>query len=350
MTTAGFGAGLPAAARARLAEIKASGTWGSALSVEEFAAIRSVGFEPAGQVFGAAVYHVGSPGGESCPTYGARWSGEGAGGVYGGTSRRTAQVQAFTRVSGAGTEAAFGPLVNSLYAARRAAIGRLAAECSELGGHGVVGVRLAIGPFADGGMEFTAIGTAIRAPDGVPLKSPFSSDVSGQEFAKLIMAGFTPVSLVLGISVGVRHDDWLARGQSRLAVGNAEVDAYTELVSRTRQDARNELMLDVSRVEGEGVVVQHMDMRLREHECPGMQGARDRIAEVTMIGTAITRFARGTGSARPSVAVLSLDPDRRRAARTRAGDLGAAGPRAEERGRNQQEIPELVEDAGEEPQ
>ena len=38
---------LPAAAEARMAEIRASGTWGSALTSDEFAAIRSVGFEPA---------------------------------------------------------------------------------------------------------------------------------------------------------------------------------------------------------------------------------------------------------------------------------------------------------------
>jgi hypothetical protein len=49
---------LPAAAAARMAGNQASGTWGSALTSGEFAAIRSVGFEPVGQVFGAAVFGV----------------------------------------------------------------------------------------------------------------------------------------------------------------------------------------------------------------------------------------------------------------------------------------------------
>src|SRR6266571_3844159 len=53
------GASLPPAAEARMAEIRGSGTWGSALSADEFAAIRSVGFEPVGQVLGAAVYNIG---------------------------------------------------------------------------------------------------------------------------------------------------------------------------------------------------------------------------------------------------------------------------------------------------
>ena len=58
---------LPAAAEARMAEIKASGTWGSALTSDEFAAIRSVGFAPAGQVLGACVYNIGYTGGYACP-------------------------------------------------------------------------------------------------------------------------------------------------------------------------------------------------------------------------------------------------------------------------------------------
>jgi uncharacterized protein YbjQ (UPF0145 family) len=312
-----FDQSLPAAARSRLAEMRTSGTWGSALSTDEFAAIKSVGFEPVGQVLGAAVYNIGFAGGDVCPTFGSREDGGGIG--FGGPRYRPA---VYTTVSGAGSASAFGPLVNALYAARRRAIGRMTAECAELGGHGVVGVSLTIGPFPEGGLEFRALGTAIRAPGGVRLPQPFTSDVSGQEFAKLIMAGAVPVSLVLGISIGVRHDDWLNQGQARWTAGNVEVDGYTELVNRTRRDARNELMLDVSRVSGEGVVIKHTELRISEQECRGVghSGGKDYRAEVSMIGTAITGFARDRRvGQRPSVAVLSLDPERRRAARNAFG-------------------------------
>ncbi len=312
MTSQGLGTGLPAAAQARMAEIKASGTWGSALTVGEFTAIKAVGFEPAGQVFGAAVFNIGYPGGSSCPTYG-----EGGNRGYG--------TAVYTEISGSGSSAAFGPMVNAMYAARKKAIDRMSAECAALGGHGIVGVSLDIGPFPGGGVEFRAIGTAIRAPGGGRLRVPFTSDLSGQDFAKLIMAGVVPVCLVLGISIGVRHDDWLTRGQSRWTVGNVEIGGYTELVNRTRQDARNELMLDVSRVSADGVVIQRTDLRVGEHECHGRPGAHDHVAEVTMIGTAIARFAAERPAAeRPSLAVLSLDPERRRAARAGVGRLGTA--------------------------
>ncbi len=54
------------------------GTWDSALSVDGFAAIRSVGFEPVGQVFGAAVYYLSATAGVSCPGSAARQLPDGA--------------------------------------------------------------------------------------------------------------------------------------------------------------------------------------------------------------------------------------------------------------------------------
>jgi len=292
-------------------EIRASGTWGSALSTDEFAALRSTGFAPAGQVLGAAVYNIGYTGGYNCP--GAWGSGYSRWGVL--------PAQTTTQVSGRGGWGSFGPLVKAMYDARHKAIDRMLTECLELGGHGVVGVRLTIGTFPAGGLEFKAIGTAIVAP-GAPLprgrQRPFSSDLSGQDFAKLITKGWVPAGLVLGISIGARHDDWLTVGQTRWGSGNAEVTGYTELVNDVRHDARLQLEADVKKLGAEGVVIADMDMRVRERECPVQEGRRDHIVEATTIGTGITRFSRSSErSAPPTLAIMSLDPQRRQAARIR---------------------------------
>src|SRR6516165_5345471 len=54
--------------RAVMAELADRGAiWGSVLSVNAFPAIRSVGFEPVGQVFGAAVYPLTATAAVSCP-------------------------------------------------------------------------------------------------------------------------------------------------------------------------------------------------------------------------------------------------------------------------------------------
>jgi uncharacterized protein YbjQ (UPF0145 family) len=296
---------LPGAARARMAAIRASGTWGSALTADEFAAIRSAGFEPVGQVFGAAVYSVGDTG-YSCP---GTWRSGGD----------QPPPKPATQVSGRNDPGSFGPLVQARYQARHAAIDRMTAECTELGGHGVVGVRLSRGPFPLGGARFQAIGTAVRAPGTAPgPRTPFTSDLSGQDFAKLIMKGWVPAGLVLGISIGSRHDDRNTARQTRVWSGNAEVAGWTELVGESRRDARRELEKDVRRFGAEGVVIASMQMRVRERDCPVQVGRRDHIVESTVIGTAIARFSPGEQRhARPALAVMSLDPQRRQAARIR---------------------------------
>ena len=300
-----------------MAEIKASGTWSSALTTDEFAAIKSAGFDPVGQVLGAAVYNIGYRGGYGCPSYA----------TFGSYNRMSSGWMGYqpsiTAVSSSGSGTAYGPLVQTLYAARRAAIARMTAECAQLDGHGVVGVSLTIGHFPAGGLEFKAVGTAVRAPGAMPLRRPFTSDLSGQDFAKLIFDGVVPVGLALGISVGARHDDWQTRTQaSRWTSGNTEVSGYTELINMTRHDARDQLQRDVRALGAEGVVIQRMDMRVGEHECPSVENGRDHVAEVTIIGTAITHFTKSTRAAeRPSLAILSLDPQRRQAARVRLGKV-----------------------------
>ncbi len=303
------GQGLPPAAQARMAEIQSSGTWGSALSTAEFAAIRSAGFEPVGQVLGAAVYNIGYSGGYYCP-------GSWGGGPFWGT---VSPYQATTQVSGSGGWASFGPLVQTMYEARRKAIGRMSAECAALGGHGVVGVSLDIGPFPAGGLEFKAIGTAVRAPGAVYPRAPFTSHLTGQDFAKLIITGWVPAALVLGISIGARHDDWRTMGQTRWGAGNTEITGYTDLVNSARHDARVQLEKDAQVHGADAVVTSRMELRMRERECPAQEGRRDHIAEATFVGTAITRFDRTAAPPAPSLAVLSLDPQRRQVARVRLG-------------------------------
>ncbi len=297
-----------------MAEIRSSGTWGSALSVEEFASIRSTGFEPVGQVLGAAVYNIGYTGGYGCPAYGTGF-GMGRIGPYG-----VGPYSSVTVTSGSGSYNAYGPLVQTLYQARHSALGRMMAECQELGGNGVVGVRLTVGAFPAGGLEFKAIGTAIRAPGGPRLREPFTSDLTGQDFAKLILAGWVPVGLVLGISIGARHDDWVTINQTRWGSGNTEVSGYTELVNHTRHDARLQLERDVARHGADGVVLQDMSIRVGEHECPMQEGRRDHMVEAMIIGTAIAHFGRRRHpDLPPPLAIMSLDPQRRRAARARPG-------------------------------
>jgi uncharacterized protein YbjQ (UPF0145 family) len=286
------GGQLPPAARERLADQRAARSWGSTLSVNEFAAVSRVGFEPAGQVLGAAVYNVGDAGDEECPYGLAVYRGEGSP-VYrpqgGGLS-----LPARPAPIGAAAIGSARPLVSVLYQARRAAISRMTAECTALGALGVIGVHLEVGPFGDNEdiLEFRALGTAIRAPSVVSRAQPFASDLSGQDFTKLVGHGWMPVGLALGVAVGYRHDDWLTRGQTRMTAGNVEVEGYSYLVRQVRTDARNELELDLVRMGADGVVVREIQTKITERKCPIVPLGHDHVVEATIVGTAITQFAR----------------------------------------------------------
>ena len=61
-----------------------------------------------------------------------------------------------------------------------------------------------------------------------------------------------------------------------------------------------------------------MELQARQRDCPGTAGRHDHIVETTLIGTAIARFARaGPPHDRQARATMSLDPQRRQAARIR---------------------------------
>jgi hypothetical protein len=107
--------------------------WGSLLSAQDFTAVTGVGFDPVGQVFGAAVFNLGyiSRGGK-CSSSGSYAS---------ETDLASAQ------------EGPFGLLLRQRYGARRRALSRVIDECRALDADGIIGVTLSIRPFPAGGTE-----------------------------------------------------------------------------------------------------------------------------------------------------------------------------------------------------
>jgi uncharacterized protein YbjQ (UPF0145 family) len=269
---------LPIEAQRRLAMQRGDGAFTSTMSVNELHCVRSVGFSPVGQVLGSCVYHVGYTGNWNCGYGGGGWGGGWLG-------------QPATVVEAPG-------LRQSLYEARTRAMHRMRQECALLGGDGVVAVRLTVAPFPAGGLEFQAIGTAVRADGAVRPRQPFLSDLSGQEFATLLRAGWVPCALVLGIAAMIRHDDWATQSQTR-SWSNQEVAGYTDLVQAVRGAARETLRQDCARHGGSTVVVRDISLRLGERACSMTQDGHDHLAESMVIGTAIVPFEHAGGNAPP---------------------------------------------------
>src|ERR1700726_1995148 len=162
----------PEAADSRLARTAGadpSGVFTSDLSVSEYVLLGEAGFEPLGFVVGSSIYHIGLQAG--------RWS-------------QNQELQILTQ---------------AMYNARELAMARMRAEADHLGADGIVGVQLRLQMYAWGQncLEFLATGTAVRhlaghgahrAPDG----RAFTSDLSAQDFFRLLAAGAVPGPLFLG--------------------------------------------------------------------------------------------------------------------------------------------------------
>src|SRR5579863_4641298 len=223
---AGSLAGIPESGRARIERMKqevARGFFTSDLSINEFVLVKQSGFEPLGLVLGSSIYHIGFQQ--------AMWN----------------QSQEL------------GVLTQAMYHARDLAMTRMEEEADQLGADGIVGVRLDIGRYEWGAdlAEFIAVGTAVkhragelhRAPNG----RPFTSDLSGQDFATLLRAGYRPVGLVMGNCVyHVGRQGMLA---SLRQVGrNMEMPNYTQALYEARELAMERMQTEADELQAGGLV------------------------------------------------------------------------------------------------
>jgi uncharacterized protein YbjQ (UPF0145 family) len=266
------------------------GAWTSLLSAPAAAGLEVAGFDPVGEVMGSIVQRIG-------------WSsyyGCGATGWYGAASRTVTSVQ--------DPRVGFAPYAHALETGWGTAIGRMVTEAAAIGADGIVGVRLSQSGLGNNAHEFTAIGTGVRARCRTRPRRVFSSHLPGQDVAKLVLAGWVPTDLVIGIAVGIRHDDWNTRQQRTWSAGNVEVGAYTELIHQTRSDARRAFAAHVRSAGADGAVV--ASMRLNSWEIEPAEGHTDHVAESTIFGTAIAQFHRSTAAPSRSLTYLPLKRSR----------------------------------------
>jgi uncharacterized protein YbjQ (UPF0145 family) len=263
---------LPLRAQQRLATMREDSAFTSSLSVDEHHAIRSVGFSPVGQVMGTCVVHPGAYALSMCGYYG------------GGMGMRYAW--------GAAPISVAQQVEAALKSARHSAVNRMVQECEGLRGDGIVGVRLTMESFVAGGIEVQAIGTAVRADGDKRPPRPFTSDLTGQDFAKLMLAGWLPTGLVMGTAVLIRHDDYTTAWQSG-SWNNTEVSGVTDLVTSARERARATLQSDASRFGAQHVVLRDLGLWVFHQGCRSGSEGHDHVAESLAIGTALVPLRHG---------------------------------------------------------
>jgi uncharacterized protein YbjQ (UPF0145 family) len=217
----------PEAADARLAQTAGAdpaGVFTSDLSVSEYVLLGEAGFEPLGFVVGSSIYHVGLQIG--------RWG-------------QNMELQVLTQ---------------AMYSARELAMSRMQAEADHLGADGIVGVQLRMQMYAWGQdvLEFVATGTAVRAlaAEGAhraPNGRAFTSDLSAQDFFRLLAAGSVPVAFVLGTCVyHIAHQSIMQ--SMRQAYRNQEMQRFTEGVYEARELSLVRMQAEAAAAKASGIV------------------------------------------------------------------------------------------------
>jgi uncharacterized protein YbjQ (UPF0145 family) len=153
-----------------------------------------------------------------------------------------------------------------------------------------------------------ALGTAVRSRGEQRPARPFTTDLSGQDVAKLLEAGWIPAGMAYGISVAIRHDDWRTRNQAAVFAGNTEVSGYTELVNHVRHDARREFAARAARIGGDSALLTNMSQHVWEYEAG--ENHIDHVAECVITGNAIARFHETAEKRTSSLTYLPLRSSR----------------------------------------
>jgi uncharacterized protein YbjQ (UPF0145 family) len=218
----------PQAADGRLAHTAGAdpaGVFTSDLSVSEYALLGEAGFEPLGFVVGSSIYHIG--------LQASRW----------------------------GQNMELTVLTQAMYNARELAMSRMEAEADHLGADGIVGVQLRMQAYVWGQevLEFLATGTAVRALGGTagahrtPAGKPFTSDLSAQDFFRLLASGAVPVSFVLGTCVyHIAHQGMM---QSLRQIGqNTEMATFTQGIYEARELALSRMQAEAVTAQANGIV------------------------------------------------------------------------------------------------
>jgi uncharacterized protein YbjQ (UPF0145 family) len=161
---------------------------------------------------------------------------------------------------------------------RHLALERIEAEAAERGCNAVVDIITKIIPFGPGVREMLMVGTgSFNEALGHP-KTPYTSELTGEELWNLTQLGYAPLRLLLGTSV---YALGFAGGVSSFfqSFSRGEINQVTRLVYDARENCLDHIRIEAEELKADGVI----GIKVFIHEIGSG------LVEVMAIGTAIRK-------------------------------------------------------------
>jgi uncharacterized protein YbjQ (UPF0145 family) len=277
--------GIPLAAERRLSELRGDGargaTFTSDLSVSGFALCHKLGLQPLSQVMGSSIYQVGYQG--------ASWP----------------------MMMGGSVLTELGVLSQAWNEVRRLALNRMELEARHAGADAVVGVQLrtAAHDWAEGAIEYSVFGTAVRRKGGAGGRSnqePVMTELSVSDYAKLVNAGVEPLGIVAWTSVffAAYSTNWMMEPNRLNPVYNYELREFTEGVYGAREQVMARIGQQAQQHGASGIVGVRIAHSVRRQEVGSANRSRGGVViTFDAIGTAVREGA----DVRPAAPQTNLD-------------------------------------------
>jgi hypothetical protein len=254
--------GITPKAQARLRALAADGTmFTSGLSVTEFALLQRLGPTPLAQVMGASVVRVGwqylpalAPGEVSFG--GSPWSPMNST-VFPNSVTEPSPQQVRNYKWRTQEVCELDTRTHAWNLARRRALDRLSEEAIQVGADAVVGVHLRRSDhdLGKGLIEYVVSGTAVRMPGSRRDRWPVLTDVSVQDYWRLLRAGHEPCGLVATSAVVFASPPLFTRlRRRRTTIRNQELAEISQAFQLARESVRTRICGQVMDAHGSGAV------------------------------------------------------------------------------------------------
>jgi uncharacterized protein YbjQ (UPF0145 family) len=208
--------------------------------------------------------------------------------VVGSAAYQLVRPAGCLRVSGSAVPVIYTEYERAQHEMWQLALGRLEAEATAAGAHGVIGVSVKQ-ELVPGSLltQLSLIGSAVGVPGAPPLERPFLSMLALNETLKLLLRGWVPAGVVCGIAA-VHVCGWGTGVWSQShSLSNTELVLASQGMQLARVRAEQQVRAALAERPMGGVVAPRIEITHSDQQCSAGAG---KLIDCRIVGTVAAKY------------------------------------------------------------